>query len=153
MGAVFGLASMWKASAFYVGAGDAVFSPTMSKSPLESILLSVGTRTLFGLISGGMFYWAKRRKHPLPWIFAAAAAGRLIHTTLVYGAMELFFPETGFGLHSVLNDILRVDFIPFTFCRGRGCGRRIFFLPVKVCSRAVRAGFRSGSGKFPCGAA
>ena len=47
VGAVFGFASMWKASAFYVGAGEAVFSPTMSKSPLESIFLSVGTRTLF----------------------------------------------------------------------------------------------------------
>ena len=127
VGAVFGLASMWKASAFYVGAGDAVFSPTMSKSPLESILLSVGTRTLFGLISGGMFYWAKRRKHPLPWIFAAAAAGRLIHTTLVYGAMELFFPETGFGLHSVLNDILRVDFIPFTFVAVAAVAAGYFF--------------------------
>ena len=131
VGAVFGLASMWKASAFYVGAGDAVFSPTMSKSPLESILLSVGTRTLFGLISGGMFYWAKRRKHPLPWIFAAAAAGRLIHTTLVYGAMELFFPETGFGLHSVLNDILRVDFIPFTFVAVAAVAAGYFFCQSK----------------------
>lgn len=28
VGAVFGLASMWKASAFYVGAGDGVFSPS-----------------------------------------------------------------------------------------------------------------------------
>ena len=131
VGAVSGLASIWKASAFYVGAGDAVFSPTMSKSPLESILLSVGPRTLCGLISGGMFYWAKRRKHPLPWIFAAAAAGRLIHTTLVYGAMELFFPETGFGLYSVLNDILRVDFIPFTFVAVAAVAAGYFFCQSK----------------------
>lgn len=30
IGAIFGLASMWKASAFYVTAGDAIFSPMIS---------------------------------------------------------------------------------------------------------------------------
>ena len=55
VGAVFGLASMWKASAFYVGAGDAVFSPAMSGKPIQSILLSVGSRTLFGFIAGVLY--------------------------------------------------------------------------------------------------
>ena len=114
VGAVFGLASLWKASAFYVGAGDAIFSPVRSGKPLESLLLSVGTRTLFGLLSGLLFAWAKRRRHPLPWIAAAASAGRLLHTTLVYAAMGLFFPESGYGLHSVADDIRRWDFLPFT---------------------------------------
>lgn len=35
VGAIFGLASMWKASAFYVGAGDMIFSPIQSGRPLE----------------------------------------------------------------------------------------------------------------------
>ena len=52
VGAVFGLASMWKASAFYVTQADAMFSPVMSGKPLESVILSVGTRVLFGFLVG-----------------------------------------------------------------------------------------------------
>lgn len=65
VGAIFGLASMWKASAFYVGAGDMIFSPIQSGRPLESILLSVGSRALFGLISGLLYQLARRGRHPL----------------------------------------------------------------------------------------
>ena len=65
VGAIFGLASMWKASAFYVGAGDMIFSPRQSGRPLESILLSVGSRALFGLISGLLYQLARRGRHPL----------------------------------------------------------------------------------------
>lgn len=111
VGAVFGLASMWKASAFYVGAGDAIFSPSMSGKPLESIMLSVGARTLFGLIVGVLFYFAKRKRHPLPWVIVTASIGRVIHTVLVYGSIQLFFPESGFGLKNVLEDFTRWDFI------------------------------------------
>mgnify|MGYP005797298917 FL=1 len=114
VGAVFGLASMWKASAFYVGSGDAVFSPVMSGKPLGSFLLSVGTRTLFGLIAGLLFRRAKNCRHPLPWILLVASIGRIIHTGLVYGCMQIFFPEAGFGIANTWNDICRWDFIPFT---------------------------------------
>ena len=47
VGAVFGLASMWKAGAHYVLPFDQLFSPLMSGHPLESILLSVGSRALY----------------------------------------------------------------------------------------------------------
>lgn len=115
VGAVFGLASMWKASAFYVGAGDGVFSPIMSGRPLESVLLSVGTRTLFGLIVGWLYYGAKKCPHPLLGIITVTSLGRTIHTVLVYSTMGLFFPEAGFGIANVTDDILRWDFIPFLF--------------------------------------
>ena len=39
VGAVFGAASMWKASAYYVEAGDAVFSPVVSGRPLHALLV------------------------------------------------------------------------------------------------------------------
>ena len=39
VGAVFGVASMWKASAYYVEAGDAVFSPVVSGRPLHALLV------------------------------------------------------------------------------------------------------------------
>ena len=104
---------MWKASAFYVGRADAVFSPFASGDPLGSILLSVGTRTLFGLIIGLLFARAKKGRHPLIGILIVASIGRVVHTMLVYGCMQLLFPETGFKISNTWNDICRWDFIPF----------------------------------------
>ena len=46
-GLLFGLGSLYKASATYVMPADAVFSPFRSDFPIRSILLSVGTRMLF----------------------------------------------------------------------------------------------------------
>lgn len=113
VGAVFGLASMWKASAFYVGAGDAVFSPFMSGKPLASLILSVGTRTLFGFITGLLYQGAKKSRHPVAGILAVSTVGRVIHTFLVYTCMGLFFPESGRNAASTLNDIRRWDFLLF----------------------------------------
>ena len=50
VGAVFGAASMWKASAYYVEAGDAVFSPVVSGRPLHA-LLHLQIQFLMGMIS------------------------------------------------------------------------------------------------------
>lgn len=113
VGAVFGLASMWKATAFYVGPADAVFSPTMSGKPLQSILLSVGSRVLFGWITGLMYQMAKNSRHPLAWALAVTTVGRTIHALLVYGFMGILFPETGFGIVNTWDDTLRSDFILF----------------------------------------
>ena len=60
VGAVFGLASMYKASASYVLPADAVFSPFLSGSPVASFLLSVGTRVFFGLVIGLAFFSRKK---------------------------------------------------------------------------------------------
>ena len=43
IGLVFGLASMYKASALYVVSDDKIFSPLYSGNPIGSILLSVGS--------------------------------------------------------------------------------------------------------------
>ncbi len=96
LGTVFGLASMWKASAGYVMTFDQLFSPIMSGHPLESILLSVGSRALFGLIIGVLYSAARRTRHPAVWIGIISFLGQQIHAALVYCAMWLFFPETGF---------------------------------------------------------
>lgn len=91
VGAVFGLCSMYKASAFYVMEGDRIFSPFISGTPAESFLLSVGTRVLFGLMAGLLLCWAKRRRHPGFWLGAVAVCSRCLHASLVYAAMGLFF--------------------------------------------------------------
>lgn len=62
LGCVFGLASMWKASAPYVAAGDRIFSPILSVEPISSLLLSVGARLLFGLVIGILYFLAKCAK-------------------------------------------------------------------------------------------
>lgn len=113
VGAVFGIASMWKASAFYVAARDAIFSPVMSEKPFASILLSVGSRALFGLIIGLLYRVAKNSCHPIAGILLVSTVGRTIHTVLVYSFMQLLFPEAGFTLINTLDDIRRWDFLPF----------------------------------------
>ena len=103
VGAVFGLASMWKASAGYVMAADQLFSPLFSGSPLGSILLSVGSRILFGL-AVGLLYLALRRLRP-HWLWVALVSffGRTIHSLMVYSVMGLFFPEAGYGPASAFS--------------------------------------------------
>ena len=54
LGMVFGLASMWKAGAGYVSSFDRLFSP-LSGYPFGSIMLSVGARTMFGLVIGLLY--------------------------------------------------------------------------------------------------
>lgn len=113
VGAVFGIASMWEASAFYVAARDAIFSPVMSEKPFASILLSVGSRALFGLIIWLLYRVAKNSRHPIAGILLVSTVGRTIHTVLVYSFMQLLFPEAGFTLINTLDDIRRWDFLPF----------------------------------------
>ena len=83
VGTVFGLASMWKATAFYIGAGDAIFSPFMSGRPLERFPLRVGSRMVFGFIIGFLYLIAKRTKYPLIGIVLVSTVGRTIHAFCV----------------------------------------------------------------------
>ena len=146
IGAVFGLASMWKASAFYVAAGDAVFSPAMSGKPVESLILSVGTRALFGFLAGLLYQAAKKGKHPLAGVVAVSSLGRTLHTVLVYSCMGLFFPEAGFDITSTLDDLMRWDFIPFLlivdgiialcYCFTRSESLRQFFFHIRLMDEA-----------------
>ena len=107
LGCVFGLASMWKASAPYVAAGDRIFSPILSGEPISSLLLSVGSRLLFGLVIGILYFLAKRAKRgTFFWIGAVSFFGRTIHAFFVYGIMGLLFPQMGFHAFSAFSDIL-----------------------------------------------
>ncbi len=105
VGAVFGLASLWKASAGYVMAADRLFSPFLSGNPLGSLLLSVGSRALFGLLTGLLYAAARRARHPLGWIAAVSFIGRCLHALLVYSVMGAVFPEAGYGPMDALGDL------------------------------------------------
>lgn len=95
VGVVFGIASMYKASAFYVMPADAVFSPFLSEAPASSLVLSIGTRSLFGLLIGFAFLAAKKSKHCRLWAGLVSAIAPKVHSLLVYTAMGILFPELG----------------------------------------------------------
>lgn len=103
VGFLFGMASMYKASASYVMPADAVFSPFLSGNPFGSFCLSVGTRTLFGLVVGLAFMLAKNKKFYPLWIGVISAFAPRIHSLLVYTAMGIFFPELGYHYTSALR--------------------------------------------------
>lgn len=103
VGTVFGIASMYKASAFYVMPADAVFSPFLSGSPVNSLLLSIGTRALFGLLIGIAFIFAKKRNHYRLWGGVISAVAPKIHSLLVYTTMGILFPNLGYHYNSALQ--------------------------------------------------
>lgn len=107
MGAIFGLASMYKSSESYILPTDRAFSPLYSGKPLASLLLAVGARTLFGFLTGIMFGCAKKKKHSTVWVGVAALAAPLIHAVIVYSVMIMFFREFDYGAlqHSTTSGI------------------------------------------------
>ncbi len=96
VGAVFGLASMWKASASYVMDTDKLFSPLYSGDPLGSVILSVGSRMLFGLTAGLLYMAVRNRRFAWLWVTVISFFGRVIHSLMVFSTMALFFPEAGY---------------------------------------------------------
>ena len=66
-GLIFGLGSMNKASIYYEQVVDKVFSPFRSSCPMGNLLLSVGTRTLFGVLIGCLFWLVRKRKGRQIW--------------------------------------------------------------------------------------
>ena len=103
LGFVFGLTSMYKASASYVLPADAVFSPFLSGAPVNSLLLSVGTRLLFGLAIGAAFYAAKKSGRYRLWFGAISIFAPKVHSLIVYTAMGFLFPELGYRYSSALH--------------------------------------------------
>ena len=106
VGVAFGLASMWKASASYVMAADQLFSPLFSGSPVGSLVLSVGSRALFGLAVGLLYLAVRRWKPGWLWVAVVSFFGRTVHSLMVYSAMALFFPETGYGPADAFSGLL-----------------------------------------------
>lgn len=103
LGAVFGLASMWKASTA-IAYGDKVFSPFLSGKPLESIILSIITRLLFGLVAAILFdIFRKRGKLNRIAIGFISTISFGIHSILVCACLGLFFPEAIKGENSFID--------------------------------------------------
>ena len=110
IGLVFGLASMYKASALYVVSDDKIFSPLYSGNPIGSILLSVGSRVLFGFVIGYLFSIIKGRKYEKIGIWILSLIAQWIHAFLVFIVMGACFPQLGYTgmstFHMGINDAL-----------------------------------------------
>ena len=110
IGLVFGLASMYKASALYVVSDDKIFSPLYSGNPIGSILLSVGARVLFGFVIGYLFSIIKGRKYEKIGIWILSLISQWIHAFLVFIVMGACFPQFGYTgmstFHMGINDAL-----------------------------------------------
>lgn len=92
---------MYKATAYYVMASDQIFSPFMSSSPAASLLLSVGTRTIFGLLVGLAFLLVKRLfSNKRLGIAIVSILSPTVHAAIVYAVMGLFFPQQNLGSSS-----------------------------------------------------
>lgn len=101
LGLLFGLASMYKATAFYVMSSDRMFSPFLSGSPAASLFLSVGTRTLFGLLVGLAFFLVRRLfPYKRLGIGIISFLAPTVHAAMVYTAMALLFPRQNSGVTS-----------------------------------------------------
>ena len=110
IGLVFGLASMYKASALYVVSDDKIFSPLYSGNPIGSILLSVGSRVLYGFVIGYLFAIIKGRKYEKIGIWILSLISQWIHAFLVFTVMGACFPQLGYTgmstFHMGINDAL-----------------------------------------------
>ena len=110
IGLVFGLASMYKASALYVVSDDKIFSPLYSGNPIGSILLSVGSRVLFGFVIGYLFSIIKGRRYEKIGIWILSLISQWIHAFLVFIVMGACFPQLGYTgmstFHMGINDAL-----------------------------------------------
>ena len=110
IGLVFGLASMYKASALYVVSDDKIFLPLYSGNPIGSILLSVGSRVLFGFVIGYLFSLIKGRKYEKIGIWILSLISQWIHAFLVFIVMGACFPQLGYTgmstFHMGINDAL-----------------------------------------------
>lgn len=96
LGILFGITSLWKATVAATLYADMVFSPFLSGAPLNSLILSVGTRALFGLIAGWIFLYIKKKNaHIKVWIFVGSIFATLLHKELVFLAFHFLFPAAG----------------------------------------------------------
>ncbi len=114
-GLIFGLGSMYKASALYVMPNDMIFSPFRTSVPVSSILLSVGTRTLFGFVIGFLFSLVKRNKHKNILKVILSFIAPKIHAFFVFLAMGTLFPSSGLNYKTTF-ELSRNDFVIAISC-------------------------------------
>ncbi len=102
LGVIFGLSSAYKASVYYISAGDMAFSPILSLSPLNSIILAVGSRAVFAVIIGILCHLALKTKYKIALCALIGLLTPKLQALCVYTALETLFPALGFSKDNAL---------------------------------------------------
>ena len=119
LGGVFGGLSMWTASTAATSPIDLAFSPFLSGSPLASLLLCIGTRVLFGFLTG-IFYkaflalFSKFMSSKVSINLSAVLSGVLgvfCHTASVMTCLWLLFPKFGYEFKTVVTTVASLNFL------------------------------------------
>lgn len=107
LGLIFGLTSIWKASSFYCSGIDVLFSPIQSGSPINSVILAVGTRVAFGFLAG-LLYKALdvRMKDKSRIITVFASTTVLIFNLSFLGVVQVLFGDTNLFTESILATLV-----------------------------------------------
>lgn len=92
LGASFGVMSMLKATFAAASPADIIFSPFISGSPVQSLILCIVPRILLGVIAAWLFIGLKRLlKNEVVAIGLSAGVATLCHSAMVLGLMWLLF--------------------------------------------------------------
>ena len=93
LGVIFGLSSAYKASVYYISAGDMAFSPILSLNPLSSMILAVGSRAVFAVIIGILCHLALKTNYKIALCALVGLLTPKLQALCVYTALESLFPE------------------------------------------------------------
>jgi len=109
LGLVFGLCSMWKAEATAVNAVDIIFAPFRHGTLIDSLMLSVGSRTLYGIIAGLLFVvlFKLAKKYSVYFLPLMAVVFDRLHSALVYHYMDTLFQVKGISALGSLDRLFR----------------------------------------------
>lgn len=119
LGAVFGGLSMWTASTAAAAPMDLAFSPFLSGSPVASIILCLGTRILFGFLTGVLYKAFKKLFHNITSartgnnisVILSSAIGVAVHTASVMACLWLLFPSLGVEFKAVVSAVASLNFL------------------------------------------
>ncbi len=107
LGFVFGTISLVRATFMGVTPVDLMFSPFASGYPLQSLVMVLVPRILFGVLTGLVFRLLAGKVKEVVALGVAAAIGSLAHSAMVLGCMAVLF--SAFPLKDVLLIIISVN--------------------------------------------
>lgn len=108
LGGVMGLCSVFKATFQPTNATSFLISPFSSGNPLGSLLMTVGSRIMIGVVAGYVYLLLKKRQVPTALsIGISAVCGTLTNTILFLGMMSIFFST--FPLINILSVVIGIN--------------------------------------------
>lgn len=116
LGGVFGITSMWKANTTAVIYTDIIFSPFLSTKPIQSTLLCLGSRMIFGFVAGLLFLIVKKRiRFKKTGIILSCIFSIFLHSFLIYGLIGIYFPDSNLSFYTAILHLKQyrvwIDFI------------------------------------------